>query len=77
MLYLFAVACFSHNFPSHCLTTILLCVKNDLELPQDCKGAMIKFVPTINVAVIGRGEGQECWRRGVKEQSTINGRKVT
>lgn len=38
---------------------------------------MIKFVPTINVAVIGRGEGQEGWRRGVKEQSTISGGKVT
>lgn len=25
---------------------------------------MIKFVPTINVSVMGRGEGREGWRRG-------------
>lgn len=25
---------------------------------------MIKLVPTINVSVIGRGEGREGWRRG-------------
>lgn len=25
---------------------------------------MIKFVPTINVSVIGRREGREAWRRG-------------
>lgn len=38
---------------------------------------MIKFVPTINVPVIGRGEEREDCRQGVIEQSTINGGKVT
>lgn len=52
------------QFPIHSLGTVLLCVKNGLELQQYCKGAMIKFVPTINVSVIGRGEGWEGWRRG-------------
>ena len=42
-----------------------------------CKGAMIKFVPAMNVSVIGRREGREGQRRDVIERSTINGGKVT
>ena len=38
---------------------------------------MIKFVPKINVAVIGRGEEGRAGEGSVIEQSTINGGKVT
>lgn len=38
---------------------------------------MIKFVPAMNVSVIGRREGREGQRRDVIERSTINGGKVT
>lgn len=65
------------EFPFRRPATVLLCVKNGWESQQSCKGAMIKFVPTINVSVIGRGEGEGAGEEGVIEQSTINGGKVT
>lgn len=66
------------DFPFHSRTAVLLCVKNGWESQRYCKGAVIKFVPTINVSVIGRGEGRGgAGEEGVIEQSTINGGKVT